>query len=225
MAAFNPNAWSYSALKKYENCPRQYSEIVVFRNYKDVFSSPKGDVGDRFHKEAERCIRDGADLSPEFKGVQHALDVVRSISGVKYPEFKMGVTADGEPVEWNAPNRWFQGISDLVVVGDSPVARILDYKTGSAKYADTDQIELMSMLLFAKFPHIKLVKGALLFVLENKLISRNIDIKDKDRLWQKYREKDAKRLASFHNNNWPAKTNGLCKKHCIVTSCEHNGRR
>jgi hypothetical protein len=534
---FNPAHWSYSALKKYENCPRQYSEIVVYKNYKDVFTSPKGDTGDRFHKSAEAFIKHGGELDNEFKALEPALNAVRHVSGEKHAEWKAGVSHDEAPLPWNSPDRWFQGIADLVIVNDSPVARVLDYKgldidtpiptptgfirmadlevgdsvfgtdglaylvtgksevknlrcyevvftnghsvvcdeehlwgltdgsvvnvlalaprakvpltdavefptaalpmdpyvlgfwladgkhssaeatkgdafiwdevvkrgyelgvdtnnhdtncqtrtiigirkhliqlnllknkhipeiykrasrqqridlvrglmdgdgsvnkirqqaiftctnktlsddlrevleslglrvlqskakysgfgvegvqyplsfkprsfnpfllprkaeaanvfrkgrdylevkevksvesrptqcisvgspnrmylcgrgyipthnTGSAKYADTDQLELMALLVFAHYPHVKLVKGALLFVLENKMIPRNVDIKEKDRIWQKYREKDAKRLASYHSNNWPARSSGLCKKHCIVVSCEHNGRK
>ena len=58
LPAYNPNAFSFSSLKKYENCPKQYSEIVVFQNYKDVFTDPKGGYGERLHKAAENYIKD-----------------------------------------------------------------------------------------------------------------------------------------------------------------------
>jgi hypothetical protein len=223
--SFNPAHWSYSALKKYENCPRQYSEIVVRRNYKDEFTSPTGATGDRFHKSAESYIMYGGELDNEFKALEPVLNVIRGMNGTKYPEWKAGVAPDGAPLGWNDPRRWFQGVADLVVIGDSPVARLADYKTGQSKYADTDQLELMSLLIFAHFPQIKLVKGQLIFVLEGRMIPRVVDVKDKDRIWQKYREKDAKRVASFNSDNWPARSSGLCKKHCAVLSCEHNGRK
>jgi len=225
MAEFNPGPFSYSSLKKFKLCPRQYGEVVVYRNYQDVFTSPKGDYGDKLHKAAESYVKSGGTMDAEFQFLQPALDVLRHMPGDKLTEHRMAVKHDGTPTRWNDPDRWFQGIADLVILGDSPVARVLDYKAGDSKYADTDQLELMAMLLFAQYPHIKLVKGRLLFVLGNQVRDRNVDISEKDRLWQKWREEDSKRVAAISANNFPARESGLCKKHCPVLSCFHNGKR
>jgi len=223
--AYNPNTFSFSSLKKYENCPRQYAEVTVYQNFKDVFTSPKGDYGDRLHKAAEAYIKAAGELEADFQFIKPVLDTLRRIDGEKRTEHKMGVAPDGTPVGWNDKGRWFQGIADLSIVGESPVARAVDYKAGSSKYADTDQLELMALLIFAHYPHIKLVKGALLFVLDNSIRKRDVDIREKDRLWQKYRERHAKIIASNEAGNWPARESGLCKKHCVVTSCVHWGRK
>jgi hypothetical protein len=226
MAAYNPNAFSFSALKKYENCPKQFAEVTVYRNYQDVFTSPKGDYGDRFHKAAEEYIKTPAPvLEAEFNFARPMLDALLAIDGEKITEFKMGITHDGEPVKWNHPDRWFQGIADLVIVGDKPVARVVDYKAGDAKYADTDQLELMALLVLAHYPHVEKVKGALLFVLGGQVRKRDVLRTEKEALTQKYRERHAKIIASHAASNWPMKESGLCKKHCIVTSCNHNGRK
>lgn len=216
-------AFSYSSLKQFETCPRQYGEITVHRNYKNVFTSTKGEYGDRLHKAAQTYIDAKTQLEPEFAFVGPILDNIIRLPGVKYVEHKMAVTHEGFTCEWNSSYRWFQGIADLVVVGETPIARCLDWKTGNSKYADTDQLELMALLVFSHFPHVKLVKGALVFVLDEVLKKRDVDISERDRLLQKYREKDAKRLAAIEKNKFPARSNGLCKKHCVVVSCEHNG--
>jgi hypothetical protein len=223
--AFNPNSFSYSALKQFETCPRQYAEITVFNNFKNEFTSKNGEYGDRLHKASEAYVQNGGALDNEFGFIKPILDTLRHVDGKKYTEYKMGVALDGTPRPWNASDRWFQGIADLAIVGDSPVAHVVDYKTGDAKYADTDQLELMSLLIFAHHPHIKLVKGALLFVLSEQIRKRTVDIREQERLWQKYKERDAKRVAAYHANVYPARSSGLCKKHCVVLTCEHNGRR
>jgi len=226
VAAYNPLTFSFSALKKYENCPKQFAEITVYRNFADVFTSPKGDYGDRFHKAAEAYIKAAdAVLEPEFSFARPMLDTLNAIGGTKLTEAKIGITGTGLPVGWNDPTRWFQGIADLIIVGDGPTARVVDYKAGDAKYADTDQLELMSLLTFAHYPHVKKVKGVLLFVLGGQVRRRDVKVEEKEALTQKYRERHAKIIASHAADNWPMKESGLCKKHCVVTSCVHNGRR
>ena len=89
MAAFNPHAFSYSSLKQYDSCPRQYAEITVFRNYKNEFTSPNGDYGDRAHKAAEEYVKGGGQLDAEFQYFKPTLDVLRSIPGEKLTEHKM----------------------------------------------------------------------------------------------------------------------------------------
>jgi hypothetical protein len=226
MTTYNPKAFSYSALKSYESCPKKFAEITVYRNYQDVFTSPKGDYGDRFHKAAEKYIKTPAPvLEAEFEFSRPILDALLAIDGEKITEFKMGITHDGEPVKWNHPDRWFQGIADLVIVGDKPVARVVDYKAGDAKYADTDQLELMALLVLAHYPHVEKVKGALLFVLGGQVRKRDVLRTEKEALTQKYRERHAKIIASHAADNWPMKESGLCKKHCVCVTCPHNGRR
>lgn len=209
----------------FETCPRQYGEITVYKRFKNEFTSTKGEYGDRLHKAADAYIHYGGTIDAEFEYLRPTLDILRSNPGTKHTEHKMGITHALEPVGWNDSSRWFQGIADLLIVSDSPVARVLDYKTGDAKYADTDQLELMALLVFSHFPHVKLVKGRLLFVLSQKTRDRNVDISERDRLLQKYRERDARRVAAIENDNFPMKESGLCKKHCVVVSCVHNGRR
>lgn len=218
-------SFSYSSLKQFETCPRQYGEITVHRNFKNVFTSPRGDYGDRLHKTAEAYIHYGGTIDADFEFLRPTLDVLKNSRGACFTEHKMAISHDGDALEWNSMGRWFQGIADIVIVSDSPIAKILDFKTGDVRYADTDQLELMSLLVFAHYPHVKYVKGRLLFVLSQQMRDRNVDIKERERLMQKYRERDARRLAAIEANNFPAKESGLCRKHCVVLTCPHNGRK
>ena len=225
VAQFNPNAFSYSSLKKFENCPKQFAEIVVFQNYKDVFSDAKGGYGDRLHKTAETYVKNHEALPAEFAFLKPILDTLIAVDGIKRTEHKMGILHDGSPTRWNDPNRWYQGIADLSIVGDGTTARVVDYKAGDSKYADTDQLELMALLIFSHFPHVQTVKGALLFVLNEQIRKRTVKREDAAGLLQKYRERHANIIAAHSANNWPMSESGLCKKHCVVLSCPHNGKR
>ena len=147
-------------------------------------------------------------------------------SGIKYCEFSMGITEALEPCSFDDPNVWFRGIADLLIIDeDSGDARVLDYKTGkSAKYADPDQLELMSLCVFKHFPKVKRVKSGLLFVVANALIKSKCDSEQQDILWDKWVNKHNRLKIAIQNDTWNPKPSGLCRNHCVVTSCTHNGR-
>lgn len=216
--------WSYSSMKLFEQCPRKYYHLRVV---KDILE-PESEAmlyGTRFHEAAEFYMRDGTPLPDYFKFAKHALDSLRQIEGEKFCEYKMGVTADLEPCDFNASNVWYRGIADLLIINrEKGEARVVDYKTGkSAKYADPDQLELMSLCVFKHFPEIKKVKAGLLFVIANAFPKAQFDIKDEVQ-WDKWKNKHIRLQAAYENDTWNPRPSGLCKAWCPVLSCSHNGR-
>ena len=101
---------------------------------------------------------------------------------------------------------------------------MLDYKTGkSAKYADTGQLELMALAIFKHFPQVRKVKAGLLFVIAKQFVKDNYNLDAAPTLWQKWlRDHDRMRFA-YQTNVWNPRPSGLCKKHCVVVECPHNG--
>jgi hypothetical protein len=102
---------------------------------------------------------------------------------------------------------------------------VLDYKTGkSAKYADTGQLELMALAVFKHFPQVHTVKAGLLFVIAKQFPKAKYTKGDEPVLWQKWlRDYDRMKFA-YTSDVWNPRPSGLCKKHCVVLSCPHNGR-
>lgn len=215
--------WTYSSLKKFLTCPRQYFEVKVAKNYKEP-QHESALYGEQFHKAAELFIADGTPLPPQFAYAQKGLTALAALPGAKYCEYKMGLRHDLTACDFDAEDRWWRGIADLVVL-DGAVAKVLDYKTGaSAKYADTGQLELMALGLFAHFPELEKVRGALWFVVAGNFIKANYTIDNSTHLWAKWMTDYSKLLVAHKTNVWNANPSGLCKKHCVVTSCPHNGR-
>lgn len=216
--------WSYSSMKLFEQCPRKYYHLRVA---KDVVE-PESDAmhyGTRFHEAAEQYIRDGTPLPEYFKFAKSALDNLNTFEGEKFCEYEMGITADLEPCEFKAPNVWYRGIADLLIINrEKGEARVVDYKTGkSAKYADPDQLELMSLCVFKHFPEVKKVKAGLLFVIANAFPKAQFDLRDEVR-WDKWKYKHQRLQAAHENDTWNPKPSGLCKAWCPVLTCAHNGR-
>ena len=126
-----------------------------------------------------------------------------------------------------ADDVWWRGIADLVIIDEEEdLAWVIDYKTGkSARYADKGQLELMALAVFKFFPNIKTVRGGLLFVVSNELIKGNYVSLDQGHLWEKWLGGYTKLETAFKNDVWNPNPSGLCRAHCLVLECEHNGRR
>lgn len=217
--------WSYSSLKLFEQCPRKYYHVRVVKD----FQEPESEAmlyGTWFHEAAEFYIKDNTPLPAYFTFVKGALDNLKQIKGEKLCEYEMGVTEDLQPCAFNDPNVWFRGIADLLILDrEAGEARIIDYKTGkSAKYADPDQLELMALCVFKHFPEIKKVRSGLLFVVCNAFVKSKCDSAQQDVLWKKWVDKHDKLKFATAHDVWNPKPSGLCRKHCVVTSCPHNGR-
>lgn len=182
--------------------------------------------GNMFHEAAELYIRDRVPLPKKFDYAKPLLDSLAAIPGDKLCEYKMGVTDDLEPCEFDSDDVWFRGISDLSIINkDKRKAHVFDYKTGkSAKYADSGQLELMALATFAHFPKVDRVKAALLFVVSDQIVEGYYKRDQVPELWAKWLQKFATFESAHEKDVWNPNPSGLCRRHCPVLSCPHNGR-
>lgn len=175
------------------------------------------------HKAAEDYVGKNTPLPPAFLYLKETLDQIIAYPGKTYCEYKMALTKDLEPCDFDSPDAWWRGIADVLNI-DKDKARILDYKTGkSAKYADTKQLELLSLATFKYFPQVQVAKGALLFVVSKELVPSKFQPTDEPR-WATWRKKTQELEESFAVGAWNPRPNFTCKKWCPVVDCIHNGR-
>lgn len=213
--------WSHSALKEYEQCPRKYHETRVLK--KHPFKDTEATLyGKELHRAAELYIGEGQPLPPQFQFIQDALDALAKKPGRKLVEHQMALTERLAPCDWRAEDVWVRGIADLLIVDDDNLsARVVDYKSGSNKYPDIDQLKLMALMVFAHFPHIRSVKTALLFVVKNDMVTYETSVDKAPEMWWGFRERVARIAASMHHDVWNPKQTPLCGW-CPVADCEHN---
>ena len=157
--------WSFSKLKAFETCPKQFYHEKVLKEYPFV-QTDAIIYGNEFHKACENYIGDEEPLPEKFMYVKDALDTLNGKRGIKLCEKKLGITADLEPCDFYDRRVWFRGIADLLIVDVvGNMAWVVDYKTGkSAKYADKGQLELMALSVFSYMPKIDTINAGLLFV-------------------------------------------------------------
>lgn len=218
-----PSAWSFSSIKSYVGCPKKYYHLKVVKDHKEDQQTEAILYGKTFHKAAEDFIKDGVPLPEQFKYAAQYLNTIASVPGDKYCEFEMGLRQDLTPCGFRDPGVWVRGIADIIVVKND-VARVLDYKTGkSAKYADLGQLELMALMIFKHFPDVKKVRGGLLFVVAGDFRKEDYTV-DKEHIYWRNWMPLVQRLETSHKTGvWNPNKTGLCKAHCPITSCQHNG--
>ncbi|MCH9838941.1 PD-(D/E)XK nuclease family protein, partial [bacterium] len=165
-----PIAWSHTALKDYEGCPRRYHEVRVLKKY--PFQETEATrYGNDLHKAIELYIQNQTPIDEKYVFVQPVVDALLKKPGRKMAEQKMAVTVDLKPCDWFATDAWARGIADLLIIDDENMtAWVADWKTGNNKYPDRDQLRLMSLLVFAHHPHIRKVNSALIFVVKDDMV-------------------------------------------------------
>lgn len=216
--------WSHSALKDYEGCAKRYYEVKVLNKY--PFRDTTATIyGKEVHKAIEDYINDETPIPPEYAFVQDIVNATLNISGRKLAEHEMALTKDLRPCDFNSPDRWVRGIADLLIINDDNLtARVIDWKTGNNKYPDRDQLRLMSLMVFAHFPHIREVKSALLFVVKDDMVKHTMFVEEAEEEWWNYRQRVAKLEASYANDVWNPTRTPLCGW-CPVKDCAYNTKR
>jgi CRISPR/Cas system-associated exonuclease Cas4 (RecB family) len=214
-----PVQWSFSSLKDFIGCPRRYYEVKVCNNFEQKITHALT-YGKEVHTALELYVRDGVELPPNYKRFKKAVDELSKIPGEKYCEHEMALLPDLTPCDFHDTNRWVRGIADLLIV-DGDTAYVVDYKTGKANYPDVDQLKLMALMVFAHFPEVQKVKGALLFILKNHLVGEDYTRDQSEELWKEFHQKVEKLRISIEKNEWTPNPTPLCG-YCPVSTCEFN---
>jgi hypothetical protein len=182
--------------------------------------------GTQLHEAAEFYIGKGTPLPPQFEFIKGSLDLLKTLGegGEFLCEYRMGLTRDLEPCDFFSKDVWWRGVADLVIIKDNK-AYMVDYKTGkSSRYADTKQLEILSLALFKHKPNIKLVKGGLLFLVASDFVKVDYEGSQQSEPWVKWLNETKQLEAAYENDVWNPKPNFSCKQYCAVVNCLHNGK-
>lgn len=211
--------WSYSGLKDYVNCPRQYQEVKVLKRF-SKFPTQEMRYGTEVHSALEDYVKDDKPLAKNYERFKKQVDPLKEMEGIKFPEHRMAVTYEKEPCSFGAKEYWARGIADLLVVNGEK-AFIVDYKTGSSKYPDAKQLQLMAMMAFAHFPQVDDISAGLLFVMDEKFITANYTRDHLDKYWNDFAGDLSRLHNSFVTDTWQTNPTPLCNW-CPVRTCEFN---
>ena len=218
-------AWSYSFIKAFEQCPKKFYHTKVVKDYKDEMGEA-ANYGNECHKAAENYVKYDTPLPAKFAFIKRPVDTLVSKQGTKICEHKMGLTEKLEPCGFFDKDVWYRGVADLIILDEeNNLAWVIDYKTSkNANYADKGQLELMALCVFKHFPKVTTVRAGLVFLVCNKLVKETYTKEDEPTLWRKWLSDHKRMEITFGKDVWNAHPSGLCRKHCVVLECPHNGR-
>jgi len=222
------HTWSYSSISTFAQCKKRWmgERLMGFRSP----PTPALEFGSAAHRAAEEYGKEGTPFPEEFEFMEAFVEPLRSAPGTKLYEYEMGLTAELDPCEFRGDDKcWWRGIADYLCISeDEKTCHLVDYKTGSKRYSDTKQLNILSLAIFAHFPKVETVNGALIFV-KNKpndaLVTEVYQRKDSEKMWE-YWDGLIETLQHALITGEPAFTptkNALCKNYCPVTICKFNG--
>lgn len=219
-------AWSFSGLKAYQTCPRQYQEIKLLKHYQET-PHPTTVWGTRGHLALEERVKHGTPLPAEFAYLEKFAQGIIDIPGETLCEHELACTVEKLPTDFHADDAWTRGIIDVFKFRDTE-AVALDYKFG--KVRPTTQLKLMALLVFANYPTVQRVKTRFLWIANRDKTDGEYHRRDEASLWQEFEEESAQFLLAHEQDTFPPKPSGLCKPNgrgyagCVVTTCEFFGR-
>lgn len=216
-------AWSYSAIKTFDQCPKKYYHLKVAKDFKDE-GNEASVYGNDAHEAAEHYIKHGTPIPDEYAIMRPVVEVLARVPGEKHAELKLGVKRgpDGTflPCDFFDPDVWYRGIIDLLIV-NGYTAHMVDYKTGkSARYADTKQLDMMAAATFVHFPGVTRVKSALAFVVSNEFIKKTHVRTELSTYIHTFRNELDALEGAIDSGVWNPKSGPLCGW-CPVTNCSH----
>lgn len=219
-----PLSYSYSLLSAFETCPRQCNEVRIQKN----FVEPETEYlrwGNYVHKCLEDRIGKRADLPDNVKHLESLAVYLESQPGNKHVELALGITESLDPVEFFDKNVWFRGKIDLLNINDNgKVGTVYDYKTGKP-IKDSVQLMDMALLTFVHYPTIEELDAAFIFLKYDDVILEKYTRDHIPQMVTSLVDRVTGLKRAVDSNTFYPRPSGLCKKHCVVTTCEYNGRR
>lgn len=211
---------SYSSIKQFENCARQYHQVRILKAFKSE-ATDATTYGTDVHLAMENFLMHGTPLPDKYRQFLPYATAVSRASGEMRCEEKLGIRADFSPCGFFDPDVWFRGVPDVMVI-NGRTARVGDWKTGkSSRYADPDQLELMAAMIMAHYPEVEEVRGVLVFLVAQDAVHRVYHRDQFGEIMSKWAGRATRIEAARLADVWNPRKGPLCR-FCPVSSdvCE-----
>lgn len=212
-----PQAWSYTSLSDFINCPRQFYEKRVAKSVKEE-ESEQMRYGTYVHKAFEDRQAEGKPLPPDLRSHEPLMKQMAAHDGTAYTEKKVALNRLLQPCGFFAKDVWWRGVIDHHTVYDH-AAHITDYKTGKVQ-RDFKQLKLFALWLFAEYPRITSVSARYYWTQTMTFTGDQYTREQIPALWREFVPHLTQFKDAFKTDTWQPRPSGLCNGWCPVTQCE-----
>lgn len=215
-----PAAWSFSRLKAFETCPKQFWHFNIAKDYKQSESQEMA-YGKAVHKALELRIGKGKALPTNLKHLEPIAARFANLPGAKFVEQQLALNEDMQPTGWFDKDVWVRAIIDLAIINNTK-AVIMDWKTGKVD-EDFTQQRAAAAILLQHHPEIKEMTLMYYFTAHKKLLHEPLTREDVKHVWARLLPRVKKYQHAHAHAEFPPRPSGLCRRHCPITSCPHHG--
>lgn len=218
-----PFSWSFSRIRNYETCPRRYHEVDVLKNFKEE-QSPQLRDGFLVHDALAKRIDKGVTLPSNMPFEKWAVYATNCDGDISV-ERKLAITRKFQPCDYfdRILPVWLRTVADVLRI-DGEWAHIIDWKTGNIK-VEEDQLKLIASCVMAHYPQVTAITAELVWLAHDTKTTREYTEDDIVKFWEHEMFGKVRKLQRAHQeNNFPPNRSGLCKRYCMVVTCEHCGQ-
>ena len=215
-----PLVHSYSALHTYRDvCPHQYQQRYILKTLPFV-ETPAVKRGNDIHAAFEHRVGAGRPLPPDMTQWEKYAQPFDGRGAVT--EQKLGIAADGRPVEFFGKDVWLRGKVDTTLMNGT-AAYFVDWKSGSSAYEDRFELDVCALLLHAKHPHLRTITGRYAWLKDDRL-GQPYDLSETRKTWYAVLELVEAIDGDLRRGEFEKRQGPLCG-YCDVKTCEHNRKK
>jgi PD-(D/E)XK nuclease superfamily len=219
-------AWSFSAIRNFETCAHRYQQVDLLKNFSEPPSRELRE-GLEVHTAMAKRLTHATPLPvtmPYEHWIQYALKDRTPTMDIQ-AEQKLAITADFQPCTYFDKTKpvYLRTVADVLKV-DGESAHILDWKTGKVK-PELDQLLLAGLCVLVHYPQVMNITGELIWLGFNTKTTMECGVDDLLEFWNDKMQPRVEKFQRARSNNiYPKKPSGLCRRWCMVTTCEHCGQ-
>jgi hypothetical protein len=215
-------SWSYSRLRDFEVCARQFYEVKVLKRWPEE-KSEQLVWGDRVHKALAAALSTNRPLPEEFADYQPWLDkLTQEGTGDLQIECQWAIDQNYKMVPWFSPKAWLRCIADVAKINDD-VALVVDWKTGKSANVDVLQLTLTSLMTFCLYPEVLKVRSMFVWLGEDAKTVQEINRHEAPAQWAELLPRVERFRQAVADEFYPPTPNRFCRAWCAVRSCEYYG--
>lgn len=205
-----PIPFSASRLKTFGQCPKKFFHTTIKKDVKEAESDAMRE-GQRVHKAFERRIKQKIALPPDLQ--KHEALAAQFDEKGAMAEKKMALNFNFDPTEYFADDVHSRSVADVLVVGNH--LAIVDWKTGSMRDDDEEQMRLTLSMALLTYPMAESAKGMLIYLRDKDRWPITVTREQAVPIYSEFVARASQIDKAAEKGEWPAKPSGLCR-YCPV---------